>query len=226
MVEAPVQQRLIQVEASTLDALVELFPGVWQAAEKIAAPNIQTRNSALDELLQTDALRVSPLIAYLLITRLDDPELDFRRRVITALSSTLQPDLSGKYALDSVRSQIMTALSSLDVSGVTAILAVGIGREEMVAHIATLLNYCPGAGTLLSEIAAHRSNDLSLRRLAIYMIGRVGFVDVRSNLERLHNRIEVKQSSQKGMPFAPAITDDEKKLLPELKRALALLRAS
>ena len=56
------------------------------------------------------------------------------------------------------------------------------------------------------------------------MIGRVGFLDALSSLERLENKLETRLNGQKTMPFAPPPSLDEADLLPAIRMALNSLR--
>lgn len=224
--ETPVQPRLITVDQQTTEVALELFPAVWQAAELLTSPEVAQRHASLDALLQSGAPRISPLIAYLLTTRLDDADIQLRVRVIEALSNLMKPDEYGKYAAEEVRGQLVNALSVLDLSGLIAVCEAGVHHPNLIPHISTLVNYCPGAGRLLLEIATDRKIEQGNRRLAIFLLGRLGYVDAIGELERLRLRIESRQVGQKSMPFAPPAVVDEQDLVPDLIKTISMLRAS
>ena len=83
----PTQLKLIDFEHEISTGNVELFPSVWQATENLAAQEERTRHLALDELLKLGAPRLSPLVAYNVATRLRDPVLSFRSRIVESLAN-------------------------------------------------------------------------------------------------------------------------------------------
>jgi hypothetical protein len=185
---------------------------------------VKARHKALDELLQSGAPRVSPLVAYVLSTRLFDPEIEFRKRVVEALANLMRRDVDGRYAADAVRSQVITSLSYFDDRGLLSMLEVATDKSDMMSHIEKLIKYSPRTGKFLKEIARDRLVDLEIREAAIILIGNLGIVDALSELERVRNRIEMRQEGQKSMPFAPPSGANETILLPEIQKAILALQ--
>ena len=220
----PLQPNLISTDQGITEAVVALFPGIWQVAERISSPDVKARQKALKELKNTQAARVSPLVAYLLATRILDPDIQFRAQVIEYVASIMEPDPEGRHAEEEVRSQIFTTISSLDVSGLMALLEAAVWDESLVPQVSNLVNYVPSAGAMLREFVADRNLQISVRAMAILLIGQVGYVDALSELERIQNRIKSRQSGQSSMPFAPAQNKREFDLLPALKRTITILR--
>lgn len=225
MVSTQVQPNLISISKPEREAVIELSPGIWQAAENLAAGEVKLRNASLDQLLDSGALEVSPLIAYMLVTRLFDPDLEFRTRIVKALANLMRRNPDGVYAADGVRSQIITALSYFGERGLTALLAVGIHQMDVMPDIEKLVKYSPRAGKFLRETAGDRSSNMALRRAAIFLLGQIGYVDALSELVRLRNRIETRQEGQKSMPFAPAGSAGELSLLADLQKSILSLQA-
>ncbi|MBN2045148.1 MAG: hypothetical protein JW757_09030 [Anaerolineales bacterium] len=223
MAESITQPNLIVLENQDTDASLELFPATWQAAEKLLCSDVKTRHQGLDELLSSQAARVSPLIAYLVVTRLFDPDKEMRLRVVEALANILRRDENGQYAPEAVRAQIISGLSHLGDQGLYSLLEAGIEHGEMREHIAKLINFAPHTGRFLKELAGDRSKQIEMRRLAIHFLGRIGYVDAYSELLRIRNRIESRQLGQKRMPFAPPSAESEELLLPDLRKVLIAL---
>jgi len=225
MVGTQIQPNLISLELPEAQALLELFPGVWMAAEQLGSQNVNLRHQALDELQRTNAPRISPLIGYLLTTRILDPDLQFRMRIVESLANVMRRDSEGKYAVDAVRSHIISGLTYLGNSGVLALLELSVQDQSLIPHISKLLNFMPKAGDDLKDIAGNREKKIEIRRMAIFFIGRIGYVDAIGELKRLRNRIESRHEGQKRMPFAPPSADDsEEGLLQEINRTLSSLR--
>ena len=220
----PTQLKLIDFENDVSTGWVELFPAVWKATEDLAAQEEKTRQAALDDLLKFDVLRLSPLVAYVLATRLRDPVLSFRTRVVEALANLLRVDEEGRPTPDQVRAHLVAYLRQMELGDVSAMLEVGVAEVHTKTHVGKLLNLCPKAGRHLAQLIADRKSPLSVRQLAAYFIGLIGFVEAMPTLERLRNRLEARQVGQKSMSFAPSSITDETLLLPDIKVAISLLR--
>lgn len=216
------QPRLFDVSDPS-PATLELFPEIWQATEALVSPQVEHRRAALDRLLELDAPRFSPLVAYVLATRLIDPDLELRQRVVSALGEVyaLQENRS---TADSVRQYIRGYLLQLSRRGLLPILEVAHVYPGTESAIAGLLNASPQVGDLLSEVITDRKIDLELRRQAIHFIAKVGYLQAIPALERLQERIEMRLHGQKTMPFASAYESDESNLLSAVQAALAILR--
>jgi HEAT repeat protein len=225
MVGTQAQPRLISLEIPEAQATLELFPGVWQAAEQLGSLDVKLRHKALDDLLRANAPRISPLVAYLLTTRILDPDFNIRMRIVESLANVMRRDAEGRYAVDSVRSHVISGLSYFGDATVLALLELALKDEVMVSHISKLLNFIPQAGNYLRDVAGSRDKKIEIRRMAIFFIGKIGYVDAASELIRLRNRIEAKQEGQKRMPFAPPASEDtEEGLIQEIKKTLSVLR--
>lgn len=225
MVGTQYQPNLISTSQPEREAKIELSPVVWQAAENLAVGEVKRRNASLDQLLDSGAPAVSPLIAYLLATRLFDPDMEFRARIVNVLANLMRRNADGTYAAEDVRMQIITAISYFGEPGLSALLEAGIHRKEALADIEKLVKYSPDAGRYLKETARDRSNSIELRKTAILLLGQIGFLDALSELVRLRNRIETRQEGQKSMPFAPAGNTGELSLLADLQKSILALQA-
>jgi hypothetical protein len=225
-VETQAQPNLFYFEDDTSLGTVELFPAVWQAAENLTSNKEQARHTALDELLKLNAPRFSPLVVYVLATRLRDSSLPFRARIIEALANVLRADVEGKLAPNQVRGHLVSYISQMDKEDILAVLEVGIEENESKPHIAKLLNFCPQAGKFLAEVLTDRNALIEYRQISTYFIGQLGFVESLATLERLRSRLESRQEGQKPMPFAPPSIADEINLLPEISKTISLLHTS
>ncbi len=226
MVESQTQPSLISLQLPESDAVIELFPEVWQAVENLASGDVHTREKSLDTLLKSGAHRVSPLVAYVLATRLFDPNLPVRGKIVSTLADLMRRNEEGTYAAEGVRSQVITALSYFEDRALVAVMEVGINQPERITDVVKLVKYSPQAGKCLKEIAADREADEVMRRAAIQLLGQIGFVDALSELERLRNRIETRLGGQKRMPFAPTGSSSEVSLLPDLQKSILALQIS
>lgn len=218
------QPTLFDFTESTSGA-VELFPAVWSAVEGLAAPEPAARHSALDRLIELGAPRLSPLVAYVLATRLADPDISVRVRIIRVLGEALRPDEYGRTIPGRVNRYLVDYLSQMRTRPIFALMEAVDHAPEIEPHAARLINNCPYAGGHLSAILADRKNPLGVRRQAAHFIGLVGFLDATPALERLETRLATRLHGQRSMPFAPPSASDEVELLPAVQKALGVLRS-
>jgi|GEM_PF-415334 len=204
---------------------LELFPAVWSAAEDLLSEDLRAREDGLRRLMELDAARFSPLIGYLLVTRLTEPDTSVRVGIVRALSEALSADSDGQPPPEESHSILCRYLAQMRTRQVYALLQVLDYDMTTNMHVDRLLNLCPYAGNHLVEILNDRKVPISLRVHAIEAIGRVGFLDTLPALERLEARLESRQNGQVTMAFAPAAGTKEIEFLPLIKKALACLRA-
>ncbi|MGE5221785.1 MAG: hypothetical protein ACM3PY_05070 [Omnitrophica WOR_2 bacterium] len=205
---------------------IELFPAVWSAAEDLNAPEVTARRSGLERLVAIGAPRLSPLIAYLLATRLQDPDLDLRIQVVKTIGELYLPDEQGRMVPDRVLRQLNWYLSQMHTRAVFGLLQVANDCQAMEAHVARILNACPYGGNHLAGILADRKAPMPVRKQAANMIGTVGFLDAVPVLERLVIRLEARVNGQQTMVFAPPPVPDEAELLPAVMKSLEMLRTA
>lgn len=210
--------------SQTTRGAVELFPEVWGAMENLISPDTSRRHAALDRLLKLNAPRLSSLVAYLLATRITDPDLSVRARVIRVIGDIYTPDERSQPISDSVKSALSSYLAQIDAGVVSGLIEASIFDASLFSHIARLLNYCPNAAAHLVEILMDRKASVEERRQATELIGMVGFLEALPSLERLYSRLGARIKGQQSMPFAPPPTQDEAELLPVVEKALAQLQ--
>ena len=85
------QSKLIDIEGISSTGVVEHFPSILKSVEIMAAQKGKTRHEALGELLKVNAPRLSPLVVYILVTRLKDPNSSLRARIVETLANVLRP---------------------------------------------------------------------------------------------------------------------------------------
>ena len=207
----------------TTRGTVELFPEVWGAMEDLIAPKSSLRLAAIERLAHLGAPRLSGLVAYLLATRLTDPDLTVRVRIIRGLVDVFSPDVRGQLASDAAKSVLSAYLADLGPWGVSCLVEASIFEPATISHVARLLNYCPDAASHLVDILTDRKASLEQRRRAAELIGMVGYLEAIPALERLQGRLAARLRGQQSMPFAPPPTPDEAELLPVVEQALGLL---
>jgi hypothetical protein len=209
----------------TSSETIELFPKVWAAAEALTDANIENRCEGLACLEEVRAARFSPLISYLLFSKLTDPDLGVRTRIIRNLAAVLSPDEAGQSAPDVVRQVLLHHLSQMQFLQVHAMLEAVVYDPTVEAPVGILIKANCNAGSDLSEILSDRRQALAIRKQAANFIARVGFVDASPSLERLIGRIESRVNGQQAFSFSQIDAMDEAQLLPSLKSVLTILQA-
>jgi hypothetical protein len=205
--------------------IVELFPEVWSALEGMGHPDENRRQESLAYLAETGAHRLSPLVVYVLATRTTDPDMDTRIEVVRLLGSVLTVDPKGNPAPEVVRHQLTSYLSQMRTRQIFSLLQILVIDPSLEASVASLLSACPFAGNHLADVVVSRKTPLEIRKKAVRLIGRVGYLDAIPALERLLSRLESRLHGQQAMPFAPKSSTEEAELLPDLQLTLTLLRS-
>lgn len=216
----PILQLPLFDYGESITNVVELFPTVWQATECLASPEIGIRQHGLDTLVELGAQKVSPLVAYMIATCLNDPDFKIRRRAIFILADLLTGDPSKKQIPEEVKKVVKNYLHHINELIVLNLLEVSINDPQVDPPLYHLFNTCPYVGKYLGDIATQWKNPLPIRQKAIYFIGIVGFLEALPLLEKLMSRLEARQNGQYTMSFAPTSSKSDDDLLPYLRVAI------
>jgi hypothetical protein len=203
-----------------LSSRIEFSPDIWSAAESLSSPDLADRLAGLDYLEQREAVFYFPLVAYLLSTRICDPDIRFRARVVKALAHTLEPQDGEPQAVEDVKQQIHTSLSQMRNRQIYALLEVTNAEPEVKADAAVLMSYCSFAGEHLSDLLSERKTPLHLRKTALHFIEQIGYLDALPTLERLERRLKSKQNGRTEFD-----EHEEASLIPLIQGALECLQA-
>lgn len=204
----------------TLSSRIEFSPDIWSAAESLSSPDLADRLAGLDYLEQRDAVFYFPLVAYLLSTRVCDPDLQFRARVVKALAHTLEPQDGDPQAVEDVKQQIHTSLSQMRNRQIYALLEVANADPDVKPDVAVLMSYCSFAGEHLADLLYDRKTPLHLRKTALQFIEQIGYLDALPTLERLERRLKSKLNGRKECD-----EHEEASLIPLIRGALDCLQA-
>lgn len=195
---------------------------VWQLAEKLVSPRPVDREEALDTLVEKGAPRISPLVAYLLATRISDPDLEVRFHMIKALGEMLAGEDSGDIIPDPVLQQLHGFLAHLNKNQILDMLETSdqyLSSEESLLNVFKLCSY---AGSVMSGIVNDRKLPISIRQQAIYYCGEIGFLETTSVLQGLVQLVEKRNQKQGRAPLRKK-AQDESKLYPFAVAALEKL---
>lgn len=206
------------------DENADLVPAILHAAERLTSPHEHDRRQGLSGIVDMGAHRHSPLIAYLLATRLTEPVLSLRFRVVKAVGDILRLNEDREPTPDQVRRHLQAYLSQMRRRQIYGLLQVADRYAAAEADVARILNMCSYAGGTLSGIFNDRNAPLSIRKQAIYYCGRVGFGDSLPAMERLVHRLQSKDERQTRMNFVPqAGSDREAELMVYARAAMEKL---
>jgi hypothetical protein len=211
--------------SGTSSGPIELFPTVWGAAEELTSPEIEIRQAELKRLAEINAIRLSPLIAYLAATRLIEPDLALRKMIVQLVGDVLATDEEGRPAPEAVTRHLIAYLAQMRTRQIVGILQVAALDQVSEIAAARLFNACPYGGGQLVEIASDRKADLTIRQEAVRMIGLVGYLEALPTLERLEARLSARLSGQQSMPFVTPSGPDDGELLPAVQNAIINLRS-
>ncbi len=201
---------------------VEKMVVVWEAAEALTSPDLETRHKGLKDLLAQDAVRRHPLVAFVLTSRLLEPDIALRAHIVDALADVVTPDGHGD-PLDAPAYRALTAqLREMRTRQIYALLQVVDFDKSSEPQVMGLLDHCSFAGGHLADILTSRSAPLALRKQAAYFIGRMGYLDALPTLERLAARLEARQN---GRSELGNIDEEDAELLAVIRSSIELLRA-
>jgi hypothetical protein len=204
----------------------EVLPVVWSATEALAAPEALTRHHGIDNLIELGVQRASPLVAYMIATCLNDPDIYIRRRVVYILSDLIMNDQGSSQVPEPVRKTVTAYLHNMQEEGIYGLLEVTALDPLAEKAIYHLLNACPQAGRYLGDILTQYKNPLFIRQKAVYYVGWVGYTEALPTLERLLNRLEARQNGQYAMSFAPSSVKSDDEMICVLRIAINQLSAS
>lgn len=221
----PTVQLPLFLYGEPVKSIVELFPAVWKATEQLTSPDSITRQRGIDALLEMGAQKVSPLVAYMIATCLNDPDLYIRRRVAFILADLITTELNGRQTAEEVRLTVTNYLHNMREATVFGLLEVAVADPQADQAIYHIFNACPYVGKYLGDMLMEWKNPLTLRQKAIYFIGCVGYLEALPVLERLRNRLEARQNGQYAMEFAPPAIKSDDDLMPYLRIAMHQLNA-
>ena len=205
--------------------ILEVLPAVWNATESLASPEPVTRHHGIDALVELGVQRASPLVAYMIATCLNDPDIHIRRRVVYILADMIIKDPVVSPTPDHVRKTVLNYLHNMGEKAIYGLLEVALMDPYVDKSIYHLFNACPQAGIHLGEILSHYKNPLPIRQRAIYFVGLVGFTEALPALERLLTRLEARSNEQYAMSFAPPANRADDDITPSLRIAIHQLSA-
>lgn len=203
---------------------IEFLPSLWSAAEAFTSTDLVTRSEGLNRLIASDAVRSHVLIAYLVFTRLTEPDIELRKRIVEALAGVLLPDGKLSAPEDVVASELTAWLGGMRSRQIWSLLEVAEYDKNSADLVGVLLESCSYAGEHLADILAERRSPLVIRKQAADFIARLGYLDALPTLERLASKLEQRREGREDYG-QPITDDDECSLIPMIQGALVVLKA-
>ena len=190
---------------------------LWESAEAISSPELSERKRGFERLIEFDVVRRSPLIVYLLATRIVEPDLTLRAYIVRVLAGILKTESPDNLSPEDVRLTLVNYLTQIDRREILALLQLAEIDPYAEEQIINLLCACSCAGGHLINITNDRGTSLSIRKLSLKFIGRVGYLEALPDLLRLETRLKARTNSNHN-------EDSQTSLLPLITEALTLLQ--
>jgi hypothetical protein len=172
---------------------------LWESTEAISSPELSERKRGFNRLIEFDVVRRSPLITYLLATRIVEPDFTLRAYIVRVLAGILKTDSPDNLSTKEVRLTLVNYLSQIDLREILALIQLA----EIGGH--------------LINIANDRGTSIPIRKLSVKFIGRVGYLEAVPALLRLETRLKTRTKTNQN-------EDNQTNLLLLITEALTLLR--
>jgi hypothetical protein len=184
---------------------------LWKLAEELISSDPDARDRALDILVERDVFRESPLMAYLLATRITDQDLSVRFHVLQALGKILDLEQPKLMADDRVLQSLNVIFSEINRDQLISLLEVAEKYLSAESSVSAILRFCSYAGNALSGIVNDRKTPPGIRIQAVYFCGEVGYLETSSSIENMLRRI--KKGKSRGKKAAQGTQADQEDLL-------------
>jgi len=195
---------------------LEITPSIWESCEDLTHPDLQIRREGIQRLVETRAARYSPLVAFILATKLTDPDLSFRTYTAKILADVIDSDSQGQLPSEVVRVTLINHLAQMRTRQIFSLLQVADYDPSTTIQVARLIGACSFAGKHLLDILTNRDAPISIRQNAVRFIGLIGYSDTAQGLDRLLCRIEARINHQTE-------SEGEASLIPLIKETLSLI---
>ena len=194
----------------------------WLILEKMISPDPYLRDKGLEDLYSLQDFQNHPLIVYVLVTRILDPDLEIRLHAIQMLGKMLGSNSPGEELPENSFRTVTEFTSQMDKGGLIKLLEIGVAYIAAEEAIITILKLCSFAGKDLGGIVNDRRLPVEIRQQAIHFSGEVGFLNTVSAIRNLIQRIE-KNRAKSGLFKTRKKYLDEETLYPYALAALAKL---
>lgn len=162
---------------------------IWGAAESLISPDLFQRMNGLERLIEQDMIRQLPLLAYLLITRVEEPDIVVRTRIVKTLGEIASAEDVEAPLADAVQRTLIYHISRFRTREIFALLQVSEYDKSAEPYVSSLLSRSSFAGDHLKQILSARETPDEVRRQAAHYIGVLGFLEALPTIERMASRL-------------------------------------
>lgn len=191
---------------------------IWKYAQALTSPKLSDRKDGFQRLIELNIINKSPLIVYLLATRIKEIDITLRAYIIKVLANILELKIPSDVSFSLTQHTLAAYLSQIGKGEIHALIQLVDVDPSSEENIVRILCSCSCAGEYLNEVVFDRSVSTKSRQLAIMLLGQVGYLEAIPDLERLENRIKTRINPN-------SLGNEDKQLLPQIEEALSLLRA-
>mgnify|MGYP005848658599 CR=1 FL=1 len=198
---------------------------VLEAAEALLSDDVLVRQQGLDLIERSGLAANSSLIAYLLVSSISDADIPATRRIARLLAGIMQADGDTQPAPDELRARLGGWIAEMRTRPLYSLVRLAAEHPSAEEDVLGILRSAPYAGRHLLDLLSKREFPLEIRRQSVRLVGLAGYLQAIAPLERLLAKFESRLAGRSGLGYSPTSADDEAALIPEIRRALDLLKA-
>jgi hypothetical protein len=170
---------------------------IWDACEAIISCDLETRKQGLSRLIENQAAGQFNLAAYILVTRITEPDISLRTLIVKVLGDLVDSGDQHNKTTHDVRQCLFHYLSQMRTRQIYALIQVAEFDPSTQKEIVNILGYCPFAGGHLIEIIENKEVPIRIRHIAAICIESVGYLDAIPKLERVQRRMQAGMKNNK-----------------------------
>lgn len=186
-----------EAEKQSRVSVPENLTDIWFAAELLISPELLERKKGFKRLIELDAIKQNPIIIYLLASNLSEPDFSLRAFIVRVLSGLLDDIKTSKSPQKDPRFILTNYLSQISTEEVYSLLELAEVDPPSREYVVQLLCSCACAGDQLRKFVMDRECAINMRLIALEIIGKVGYLEVLPDLERLAKRLENRVNAEK-----------------------------
>jgi hypothetical protein len=192
---------------------------LWEAGQMLISLDPDQRDQAIDRISTVEGFHDSPLVAYLLISRLAEPKIEIRFHLVQLIGSLLDFEAPGPHFSDQVLLFVHNELAHMTRDHFENLLEVSSRYLSSEGAVKNILKLCSYAGDVMGGIVNDRKQPVPIRQQAVIFCGELGLLESRIALKNLVRRVEKASKSSASRKSRK----DEEQLLTFALAALSKL---